>query len=166
MGSAQDQILQNYINWANYRQAVGRTGSPPPAHIKAKIAAVIENAEPLLRVFPSRKIRRIKKKEMSYLTVGKDGLFLVKLRLIRQPKVEKLNTANTKIEIISGLLSNTIEITSQEITKPYQLTFSKIHNNQIDSIAAALTSFGKVKTESLTESNETKEAGFARPGFA
>jgi hypothetical protein len=145
---------------------LGRTGSSPPAHIKARIAAVIEQAEPLLKVFPARKIHKIKKYEMSYLTVGKDGLFLVKLRLIRQPKVEKLDTTNAQIEITTGLLSNTIEITSKEMTKPTKLTFSKIYNKQIDSIAAALRPLGKVIAESVAQAAKAAGIAPAQPGIA
>jgi hypothetical protein len=145
---------------------LGRTGTSPPAYIKARIGAVIEQGEPLLKVFPSRKIRKIKKKEMCYLTAGKDGLSLVKLRLIRQPKVEKFDTTNAQIEIITGLVSNAIAITSQEMTKPAKLIFSKIHNNRIDSIAAALRSFGKVRTESGTVGDKTTATTPVQPGFA
>jgi hypothetical protein len=142
----------------------GRTTSLPPAHIKARISAVVEQGEPLLKVFPSRKIRPIKKKEMSWLTAGKEGLFLVKLRLIRQPKIVKLDTTNAQIEISRGLLSNTLEITSQE-TRPAKLVFSKVYNAQIDSIADALGPFGKVKTKSPPDA-ASAGAVSARPGLA
>ena len=145
---------------------LGKTNFSPPAHIKSKISVFVEQGEPLLKVFPASKIHRIKKKEMCYLTAGKAGLFLVKLRLIRQPKIEKLDMTNAQIEISSGLLSNTIEITSQEMTKPVGLTFSKIYNKQIDSFAAALRPFGKIMVSSGTEG--TKAAGIspAQPEIA
>ena len=133
---------------------LGRTGSSPSSQIKARIAAAVEKGETLLKVFPLRKMGRIKKKEMSYLTIGKNGLFLVKLRLIRQPKVEKLDTANMQIEVVTGLLSNTIEIMTQGTAKPDRLAFSKIHNNQIDSIAASLRPFGEVRTKSAADGAE------------
>ena len=139
----------------------GKTGSIP-LHIKAKIASFIERGEPLLKVFPAQKIHKIKKKELSYLTTGKDGLFLIKLRLIRRPKIEKLDTTNTQIEITKGLISNGITITSQEMTKPVKLTFSKTYNNQIDSIAASLKSFGIVRTESGDRITGTAQT---RPGL-
>lgn len=145
---------------------LGRTVSLPSKRIKARIAAVVEGGELLLRVFPARKIHRTKKKEMSYLTAGKDGLFLVKLRLIRKPKVEKLDTTNAEFAIVTGLLSNTIEIESQEMTKPVKLTFSKIYNKQIDTIAAAFRPFGQVRTESGTECTEATGTAPAQPGIA
>jgi hypothetical protein len=145
---------------------LGRTGSAPSARIKARIAAVVEQGEPLLNVFPLRKIGKIKKKEMSYLTAGKDGLSLVKLRLIRQPKVAKLDTTNAQFAIVTGLLSNTIEIMSQEMTKPAKLTFSKIYNRQIDSIVAALGPFGKVRTELDAEGTKAVGTAPAQPGIA
>jgi hypothetical protein len=144
----------------------GKTNFSPPPHIKAKISVFVEQGEPLLKVFPTRKIQKIKKKEMCYLTAGKEGLFLVKPRLIRQPKIEKLDTANAQIEISSGLLSNTIEITSQEMTKPTGLTFSKIYNKQIDSLAAALRPFGKVRLSPDAENAKTAETSSAQPGIA
>jgi hypothetical protein len=124
---------------------LGKTDFSLPLHIKAKVSAVVEQGMPLLKVFPLRKQRPIKKKEMCYLTTGKDGLFLVKLRLIRQPKIAKLDTTNAQIEISSGLLTNSIEIISQQMTKPVNLIFSKIYNRQIESIAAVLRPFGKVQ---------------------
>ncbi len=147
-------------------KVLGRTNFSPPAHIESKISSFIEQGKPLLKVFPAKKIHKIKKKEMCYLTTGKEGLFLVKLRLIRRPKIEKLDTANAQIEISTGLLSNTIEITSQESAKPVGLTFSKIYNTQIDIFAAALKTFGKVRTSSGAE--ESKVAGIspAQPGIA
>jgi hypothetical protein len=168
------------FNWArrnvNYFRAMlvepviakllGRTNFSPPAHIKSKISVFVEQGEPLLKVFPARKIHKIKKKEMCYLTAAKAGLFLVKLRFIRQPKIEKLETTNAQIEISNGLLSNTIEITSQEMTKPVGLTFSKIYNKQIDSFAAALRPFGKVRTSSSTEDAKVTGTSQAQPRIA
>jgi hypothetical protein len=136
---------------------LGKTNVSTPPHIKAKISVFVEQGEPLLKVFPTKKIRKIKKKEMCYLTTGKAGLFLVKLRLIRQPKIEKLETANAQIELIAGLISNTIEIASQEITKPVVLAFSKIYNKQIESFAAVLRPFGRVNNKCGAE--DTKAAG-------
>ncbi len=144
----------------------GKTDFSPPAHTKAKISAVVEQGEPLLRVFPARKIQKIKKKEMCYLTAGKGELFLVKLRLIRQPKVAKLDTTNAQIEISTGLLTNTIEIMSQEMKKPAKLTFSKVYNKQIDGIAAALRPFGKVRTSSGAEDAKAAGTVSAQPGIA
>jgi hypothetical protein len=145
---------------------LSRTGSPLPAHIKAKASAAVNQGQPLLMVFPARRIHKIKKKEMCYLTAAKDGLFLVKLRLIRQPKVEKLETANAQIEISKGLLSNTIEITSPEMNKPAGLTFSKIYNEQIESIAASLRPFGKVRTDSAADGAKSAQTSPAQPGIA
>jgi hypothetical protein len=130
---------------------LGKTNFLPPPHIKAKISVFVEQGEPLLKVFPVKKIHKIKKKEMCYLTIGEAGLFLVKLRLIRQPKIEKLETTNAQIELNTGLISNTIEITSQEMTKPIVLAFSKLYNKQIDSFVAALRPFGRVNTKSGSE---------------
>jgi hypothetical protein len=143
---------------------LGRTAPPPPSeHIKAKVSLAVEQGVPLLKVFPAHKIHIMKKKEMCYLTAGKNGLFLVKLRLIRQPKIEKLDTTNSQIEISKGLLSNTIEIKSPEMNKPAALTFSKIYNQQIDGIAASLKPFGIVKTP-LAEPSAA--ASPAHPGIA
>lgn len=145
---------------------LGKTDFSPPLHIKARISAVVEQGKPLLKVFPARKIHKIKKKEMCYLTSGKEGLFLVKLRLIRQPKIQKLDMTNAQIEISAGLLTNTIEITSQEMTKPAKLTFSKIYNKQIDGIAAALRPFGKVRTASGAADAAAAGPAPAQPGIA
>jgi hypothetical protein len=143
---------------------LGRTVSTPSAHIKARISAVVEQGEVLLKVFPLRKIHKIRKKEMCHLATGKDGLYLIKLRLIRQPKVEKLEMLNAQIEISTGFLTNTIEITSQDSAKPTKLTFSRIYNNQIESIAAALKPFGKVRAESAQPAKSTATA--PAPGVA
>jgi hypothetical protein len=145
---------------------LGRTNFSPPAYIKSKISAFVEHGEPLLKVFPAKKIHKIKKKQMCYLTAAKDGLFLVKLRLFRQPKIEKIETTNAQIEISTGLISNTIEITSQEMTKPVVLTFSKIYNKQIDSLAAALRPFGRINTKTSSEDVKAAGTSTAQPGIA
>ena len=103
---------------------------------------------------------------MCYLTAGKAGLFLVKLRLIRQPKIEKIETTNAQIELSTGLISNTIEITSQEMTKPMVLAFSKIYNKQIDSFAAALRPFGRVNVKSGSDDAKAAGKSPAQPGIA
>ncbi|MBN2020048.1 MAG: hypothetical protein JW749_07480 [Sedimentisphaerales bacterium] len=144
---------------------LGRTDFSPPGHIKARIAAVVEQGSPILKVFPASKIQKIKKKEMAWLTAGKDALFLVKLRLLRQPKVAKIDTANAQIEIITGLLSNTIAINSEQLPKPVNLTFSRVYNRQKNVIAAALKPFGLVRAESPPDS--ARAPGTApQPGLA
>ena len=127
-----------------------------PKRTRAKVADITEQGEILVKVFAARKIRKIKKKEMCYLAAAKDGLFLVKLRLIRKSKVEKLATANVQLAVMSGLLSNSIEIASNELKKPAILVFSKVYNNQMDSIAMALGAFGKV--ERNTDSGNQSES--------
>lgn len=145
---------------------MGKTDFSPPLHINAKISAVVEHSKPLLKVFPARRIQKIKKKEMCWLTPGKDGLFLVKFRLIRQPKVAKLDMTNAQIEISTGLLTNTIEIISQQMSKPARLAFSRIYNMQLDSIAAALKPFGRVRTESGSPDKTAAGPAQAQPGTA
>jgi hypothetical protein len=147
-------------------KVLGRTNFSPPMHIESKISSFIEQGKPLLKVFPAKKVNKIKKKEICYLTTGKAGLFLVKLRLIRQPKIEKLDTTNAQIEISTGLISNTIEITSQEITKPVGLTFSKIYNKHIDNFAASLRPFGKVMVSSDSEGAKAAETSAVKPEIA
>jgi hypothetical protein len=145
---------------------LGKTDFSLPAQLKSKISACVEQGEPLLKVFPVKKTGRIKKKEMCYLTTGKGGLFLVKLRLIRQPKIEKLETANAQIELSSGLISNTIEITSQAMPNPAGLAFSKIYNKQIDSFASALRPFGRVNVKFGIENARAPGASPVQPGIA
>ncbi|MHC4531795.1 MAG: hypothetical protein ACYSXD_09575, partial [Planctomycetota bacterium] len=128
----------------------GRSAPVPPPRVKAKIAAVIQNPQPLIKVFPAKKIRKIKKNELSYLTPAADGLFLVKLRLIRRPKTEKLDTQNAQFDIAAGLISNSIQISAPDIKKPIRLSFSKIYNSRFDDIAVALKPFGTVRTQSPT----------------
>jgi hypothetical protein len=142
----------------------GRSASTPPPHIKVKLAMAVEDGAAILKVFPAGRIHKIKKKDMCWLTSGKDGLFLVKLRLIRAPKVEKLDTANSQINITKNLLSNTIVISSPQMKKPEMLVFSKIYNQQIDTIAAALRPFGTVRTEAAAQDNTAP--GTVQPGLA
>lgn len=143
-----------------------KTDFSPSANIKAKVSAAMEQGRPLLKVFPARKINKIKKKELCYLTAGKDGLFLTKLRLFRRPKIEILDTKNAQIDIRTGLLSNTIEIIPKETQKPVNLTFSKVYNSQLDGISLALRNFGQVRTASGAGDVESTGTASARPEIA
>jgi hypothetical protein len=142
----------------------GRSAPQPPPHIKEKLVLAVEQGAPILKVFPEGKIHKIKKKETCWLVPGKDGLFLVKLRLIRKPKIEKLDTTNAQIDITKNLLSNTITISSPQMKKPEMLTFSKVYNDQIDTIAAALRPFGLVRTSSPADVATATSP--AQPGLA
>ena len=133
-----------------------------PGRIKTKVASVTGQGKVIAKVFAARKIRKIKKKEMCYLTTSKEGLSLVKLRLIRRPKVEKLATANAQLAVASGLLSNSIEISSDELKKPARLIFSKVYNNQLENIATALAAFGKVERDTDGE-NQAKASVSPQP---
>jgi hypothetical protein len=142
----------------------GQSAPVPPAHVKEKLALAVEQGAPILKVFPAAKIHKIKKKDACWLTSGKDGLFLVKLRLIRGPKIEKLDTANAQIDITKNLLSNTITISSPQMHKPEMLIFSKVYNDRIDAIASALRPFGPVRTPSPADASAA--ASPAQPGLA
>jgi hypothetical protein len=141
----------------------GRGAPQPPAHVKQKVSLAVEQGAPILKAFPAGKIHKIKKKDTCWLVSGKDGLFLVKLRLIRKPKIEKLDTTNAQIEITKNLLSNTIIISSPQMKKPEMLVFSKVYNQQIDAIAASLKPFGQVRTEEAALGNVTTGTN---PGLA
>ncbi len=142
----------------------GRNAPVPPAYVKEKLSLAVEQGNPIIKVFPEAKIHTIRKKDTCWLTSGKDGLFLVKLHLIRKPKIEKLDTANAQIEITKNLLSNTIIISSPQMKKPEMFTFSKVYNQQIDAIATSLRPFGSVKTSSPADTAPGTAA--AQPGLA
>ena len=118
---------------------------------------------PLLKVFLARRLHGLPKKEMVYLTVGKDGLFLVKLR---RPKVETLDTAGAQITIRAGFLSNAIEIMSEAMRQPVELTFSNVYHTQIDRIAASLEPFGTLHKEAGTETADRGGVASPHPGLA
>jgi hypothetical protein len=142
----------------------GSSVPQPSAHVKEKLSLAVEQGTPILKVFPASKIHKIKKKDTCWLTSAKDGLFLVKLRLIRKHKIEKLDTANAQIEITKNLLSNTITISSPQMKKPQMLIFSKTYNEQIDAIAASLRPFGSVTTPSPADTSSSTSP--AQPGLA
>jgi hypothetical protein len=122
-----------------------KTDFSPPERVRAKVSAVIDQGRPLLRVFPVHKIGKIKKHELCYLVSGKEGLSLVRFRLLRGPKIGTLGKANTQIEIRTGLLTNTLEIQSPDLQKPATLAFSKVYNAQLEGIADSLRPFGQVR---------------------
>ncbi|MFA5554301.1 MAG: hypothetical protein WCZ89_10380 [Phycisphaerae bacterium] len=141
----------------------GKTDFSPSLHMKNKIASLVEQGVPIINVFPSRKIHKIKKKELCCLAAGKDGLFLVKFRTIFQPKIKRIEMADAQIEIRTGLFWNTIDIISQEMKKPLTLIFSRVYNQQIENIADSLKPFGKVLAESAAD---TQDDIAARPEIA
>jgi hypothetical protein len=124
---------------------LGRTDFSPKAAVRTRISSAT-GQQAILKVFPARKTGRIKKKELCYLTTGTGGLLLVKPRLIRRPKVQKLETANARIEISTGLVTNTIELDTGDGKRPLRLLFSRVHNSSIPDIAAALEPYGRVLT--------------------
>ncbi len=137
---------------------LGRTVALPSSLVHSRLSRIIDQAEPLMQVFPLRKIRKLKKKQKAYLTAGKEGLFLVTLRWVRRPTIERLDTTGAHIEITCGLLSNTVNIISEGSTTPVKLAFSKIYNPAIEAIAASLTRFAAVRTIA-----DTGSAHAARP---
>ncbi len=125
-----------------------KTDFSPPGHIQTRLSAAVDQARPLLRVFPLHKTGKIKKHELCYLVSAKAGLSLVRLRLFRSPKVASLAATGAQIEIRTGLLTNTLEIQSSELQRPATLAFSKVYNSQLDQIAESLKPFGEVRKPS------------------
>jgi len=123
---------------------LGRKTYTTPLHVRTRISHILPNSNPFVKVFPARKIGKIKKRDLCYLTAVGNNLSMVKPRLIRKSVVEKLETGSAEFEIRTGLISNSIEMTTPAMKKTLTLSFSKVYNNQLEDVASRLRKFGKV----------------------
>lgn len=110
----------------------------PNDGIRDRIAHQIKNAVTVVKVFPDRRIGRIKKIQPCCLVKSDENLLLVKLRLFSAAVIETIDYKTLEISIEKGLVSNCVKVKTPEGKTVYKLTFSKAYNDMLDTIASQL----------------------------
>ena len=112
--------------------------SDPNSSIQPKITLMMQDSEAVVKVFPEKKIGKIKKKDAVCIVKSADNLLLVKLKLFGSAVIQTLEVTNLNGKVSKGLLSNSIIYTDSEDKTVYKFTFSKVYNDYIDKIASQL----------------------------
>ena len=112
---------------------------------KCWLSEAVDDIKLIVKVFPGKKFKKIKKKQLCYLVASGDKLLLVKKMLFKAPRIEEIDAAGLSVQVIQGVLSNSIEFTSQG--KPQViLLFSKTYNDMIDEIKNKLSAKSDIST--------------------
>jgi len=111
----------------------------PDARAARTLSQHFKDIELLMKVFPNRRVGRIKKKELSYLVLADNSLRVAKLRWFRDPVIEILDKDELTCEVTTGLTSNSIDFQNNQGKTLYGLLFSRIYNEHIDRIKTLLT---------------------------
>lgn len=134
-------------NWARRRMIYLRTVLLEPVLYKMGIFKIanrdkrtkrwlseaVDGIKLIVKVFPGKKFKKIKKKQRCYLVKSGDKLLLVKKNLFKAPRIEEIEAQGLSVQITQNVFSNSIEFVSA--CKPQViLLFSKTYNDMIDDI--------------------------------
>ncbi len=123
----------------------------PDRRFREKVSLLYSDIKLFMKVFPNRKIRKIRKKDMAYLTQSGKELALIKFRWFANPVIEKLEKENLKFEVNRGITTNSIVIKDSQGNKINALLFSKIYNDRLEDISTVLEA--KIKTREQPEND-------------
>lgn len=114
-------------------------GLDPDRQARKRLAQHLPEADLLVKCFPSRKVGRIKTKDLCYLLRDTDQFWLLKPRLFRLPIAEELDRQHVAGEIEEGLLSYTITFAGDGKRKACKFIFGSAYKQTLDEIKLKLT---------------------------
>ena len=129
-------VLLEPILLGMVRKVLGRETYDPDWKIKRRLSRDINGVQLVIKCFPSRKLGKIKKKDMCYLVFGDEGLLLARPHLLKRALVRKLAPGEISHDVQEGLTAYSIGLA--ESTKPCELLFGRVYTEKLDAIRIKL----------------------------
>ena len=129
-------VLLEPILLGMVRKLLGRETYNPDWKIKRRLSRDVSGIQLVVKCFPSRKLDKIKKKDMCYLAFGDEGPMLVRPHLFKRALVRKLAAGEVSSDIQEGLTAYSVILTDG--AKPCELIFGRVYTEKLDAIKAKL----------------------------
>jgi len=120
------------------RRLIKGKGYDPARKLTERVKRYVGGAELAVKCFASKKIWRIKKKDLCYLVFGGGEATLVKPRFLKPALIRQVDRGQILGEVEEGLMTYSVDITDESGKRSCKLVFGRAYKQNLEDVKSRL----------------------------